>query len=448
MPTTDTRFSQDQDTLRSIAADALAYARQVGATAAEVDLSEGFGQAVTVRRGEVETIEYTRDKGLSVTVFAGQRRGNASTSDLAPVAIRATIDAALSIARHTAEDPFAGLADPERFARAFPDLDLYHPHDTSVDDAIALATRCEAAALDADPAVSNSEGASVHTQESQFVYANSGGFVGGGPGSRYSVSCSVIAGTGDAMQRDDWYSVARAWDDLEAVESVGRRAGERAAARVGARKLATREAPVLFDTTIASSLLGHFAGAASGGSLYRKSSFLLDAMGTQVFAPCVRIRDLARVSRGLASGNFDDEGVATQDRDIVVDGVLQGWFLGSYSARKLGLETTGNAGGTHNLVLDSTGQDFDTLLRLMGTGLLVTDLLGQGVNGVTGDYSRGAAGFWVENGAIAFPVTEITIASNLKDMYRGIVAVGTDVLRRTSRQTGSVLVEKMTIAGE
>nr|MCU0870377.1 metalloprotease PmbA [Burkholderiales bacterium] len=380
--------------------------------------------------------------------FHGQRRGSASTSDLAPAAIRATVEAALSIARHTAEDPFAGLADPERFARAFPDLDLYHPHDVAVDDAIALAQRCEQAALDADARVTNSEGASVNTQESQFVYANSAGFVGGGPGSRYSVSCSVIAGSGDAMQRDDWYTVARAWEDLDDVESVGRKAGTRAAAHVGARKLATCEAPVLFDATVASSLLGHFAAAASGGSLYRRASFLLDAMGTAVFAPCVRIRDLAHVPRGLASGSFDDEGVATRDRDVVVDGILQGWFLGSYSARKLGLQTTGNAGGTHNLTLDSTGQSFDTLLASLGTGLLVTDLLGQGVNTVTGDYSRGAAGFWVENGAIAYPVTEITIASNLRDLYRGIVAIGTDVLRRSSRQCGSVLVERMTIAGD
>lgn len=441
------RFSHDPDTLRSIAADVLAMASGQGASSAEVDLSEGFGQAVTVRHGATETIEYNRDKGVSVTVYLGQRRGNASTSDFSRRALEDTVRAAVSIARHTAEDPFAGLADPERLARDVRSLDLHHPWAISVEDALEIARECEAAALGVDPRITNSEGASVHTQQSQFVYANSAGFAGGYPGSRHSVSCSVIAGKGDEMQRDDWYTVSREPGALEAPAAVGARAGQRCVARLGSRKIPTTQTPVLFESPIAASLLGHFAGAASGGSLYRKSSFLLDMLGKPVFAPLVRIRDLAHVERGLGSSPFDDEGVATQDREVVRGGVLEGYFLGSYSARKLGMQTTGNAGGTHNLVLDSTGEDFQALLRRMGKGLLVTDLMGQGINMVTGDYSRGAAGFWVEGGEIAFPVQEITIAGNLKDMFQGIAAIGNDAVARSARWCGSILIDRMTVAG-
>jgi PmbA protein len=441
-------FSHSLDFLKQIASDVLGHARRLGATAAETEVSEGFGQSVSVRRGEVETIEYNRDKGVGVTVYVGQQRGHASSSDFSPDAVRETVRAALSIARFTAADECAGLADPDMLARDFPDLDLYHPWDLPVDRAMEMARMCEAAALGVDPRIGNSEGATVSTQQSHFIYANSNGFLAGYPSSRHSVMCSVIAGEGDDMQRDDWYTMARASGDLEHAEQVGRKAGQRCVRRLGARKIETTECPVLFEAPMASSLLGHFVGAVSGGNLYRKASFLLDSLGQSVFAPLVRIRDLPDIRRGLASSAFDDEGVATRRRDIVDRGVLQGYFLGSYSARKLGMRSTGNAGGSHNLILDSTGQDFPALLRMLGRGLLVTELLGMGVNNVTGDYSRGAAGFWVEGGELAYPVQEITIASNLKDMFQGILAVGTDVLVRGSRQCGSILLDRMTVAGE
>lgn len=442
------RFGHDLDTLKTLAADVLRIAARQGASAAEVDLSEAFGQSVTVRRGEVETIEYNRDKSLGVTVYLGSRRGHASSADFSAQALEDTVRAALSIASHTAEDDCAGLADEDLLARDVPDLDLHHPWDVSVEQAIDMAKACEAAAFAADPRVTNSDGASVHTQESQFVYGNSRQFLGGYPTSRHSLSCSVIAGRGEDMQRDDWYSVARVPVDLESAADVGRRAGERSVARVGSRKLATTHAPVLFEAPVAASLLGHFASAASGGSLYRKSSFLLDALGKTVFAPHVHIRDVAHLPRGLGSSPFDDEGVATRDREIVESGVLQGYFLGSYSSRKLGMRSTGNAGGTHNLVVDANAGDFADMLRRLGTGLLVTELMGQGINMVTGDYSRGAAGFWVENGTIAYPVNEITVAGNLLQMFRGIVAVGADRLARSSRLCGSILIDRMAIAGE
>ncbi len=441
-------FSHPIDQLRKIAADVLDHARGLGATAAETEVSEGFGQNVTVRRGEVETIEYNRDKGVGVTVYVGQQRGHASTSDFSPQAVRDTVQAAFSIARFTAADDCAGLADPDLLAHDVPDLDLYHPWDLPVEQAIEQARACEAAALGVDRRITNSEGATISTQQSHFIYANSLGFMGGYPSSRHSLMCSVIAGEGDEMQRDDWYALARAAEDLEGVEDVGRRAGERCVRRLGARRLETMEVPVLFEAPVASGLLGHFVGAVSGGSLYRKASFLLDSLGQQIFAPQVQIRDIPDVKRGLASSPFDDEGVGTQRRDVVRNGVLQGYFLGSYSARKLGMRSTGNAGGNHNLILDSTGEDFPALLRKMERGLLVTELLGMGVNQVTGDYSRGAAGFWVENGEIAYPVQEITIASNLKDIFKGILAVGSDVVTRGSRQCGSILIDRVTVAGE
>jgi len=441
-------FSRNQEELRQLAAEVLEHARALGASAAETEVSEGFGQTVTVRKGEVETIEYNRDKGVGVTVYIGQQRGHASTSDFKSKALRETVEAAHAIARFTAADDCAGLADADLLAREVRDLDLHHPWDLTVEEAIERARACEAAALAVDPRIRNSEGATLSTQQSHFVYANSIGFSGGYPSSRHSVMCSVIGGEGDEMQRDDWYSIARSAQQLEDVEAVGRRAGQRTARRLGARRLGTMEVPVLFEAPIAASLLGHFASAASGGSLYRRSSFLLDALGQQIFAPFVRIRDLPDIARGLGSAPFDDEGVATQARDVVAGGTLQGYFLGSYSARKLGMRSTGNAGGSHNLVLDSTGEDFAALLRRLDRGLLVTELLGMGVNQVTGDYSRGAAGFWVENGAVAYPVHEITIAGNLKDMFRGIVAIGNDTVARSPRQCGSVLIERMTLAGE
>ncbi|MFN7086933.1 MAG: metalloprotease PmbA [Burkholderiales bacterium] len=444
----DNHFSYSADRLAQMAQDALDYARQRGASAAEVEISEGFGQTVTVRCGEVETIEYNRDKGMEVTAYLGKQRGHASSSDFSPQALRDAVDAALSIARFTAADECSGLADADLLAREIPDLDLWHPWDLPVERAIELAKACEAAGFAVDQRIGNSEGATVSTQESHFIYGNSLGFLAGYPASRHSVWCSLIAGKNDAMQRDDWYETARDPTDLPAPETVGRRAGERAVKRLGAKKIATTQLPVLFEAPIASSLLGHFVSAVSGGSLYRKSSFLLDSIGQQVFAPFVRVSELPHIRKGLASSPFDSEGVATRAREVVQGGVVQGYFLGSYSARKLGMKSTGNAGGNHNLILHDTGDDFAALLGKMGSGLLVTELMGQGINPVTGDYSRGAAGFWVENGEIAHPVQEITIAGNLKDMFRGFVAVGNDVIRRGSRQCGSILVEKMTIAGD
>ena len=444
----DPHFSHSADQLTQIAKDVLDYAVKRGASAAESEVSEGTGQTVTVRQGEVETIEYNRDKGIGVTVYIGQQRGHASTTDFSPQAVRDTVDAALSIARFTAADECAGLADPDRLARDIPDLDLWHPWGLPVERAIELAKACEEAGFAVDKRLTNSEGATVSTQGSHFVYGNTLGFMAGYPGSRHGLWCALVAGKNDKMQRDDWYETSRNSGELPDPASVGRRAGERAVRRLGARKIATTQAPVLFEETIASSLLGHFVSAVSGGNLYRKSSFLLDSAGKPVFAPLVNISEEPHVRSGLASAAFDEEGVATRAREVVKGGVVQGYFLGSYSARKLGLESTGNAGGNHNLELRDTGTDFAGLLKAMGTGLLVTELMGQGVNAVTGDYSRGAAGFWVEKGEITYPVQEITIAGNLKDMFRGISAVGNDVVRRGSRNCGSILIDKMTIAGD
>jgi len=447
-PASTHQFSHDQAGLRQIAADVLKYAREQGATACETEVSEGFGQTVTVRRGEVETIEYNRDKSIGVTVYLGKRRGHASTSDFSAQAIRATAGAALSIAKFTASDDYAGLADEELLAREIPDLDLYYPWDLPVERAIELAQACESAAFAVDKRIANSEGATVSLQQSHFAYGNSLGFLGGYPSSRHWISCAVIAGKGDAMQRDDWYASARDPAELDAPETVGRTAGERAIHRLGARKIATLQVPVLFEAPAAATLLGHFVSAVSGGSLYRKSSFLLDSLGKAVFSPLVEISDDPHIPKGLASSPFDEEGVATRRRQVVEGGRVQGYFLSSYSARKLGMQSTGNAGGNYNLVLKDTGEDLPQLLKKMGRGLLVTEMLGQGINMVTGDYSRGAAGFWVENGAIAYPVQEITIAGNLKDMFRNIVAAGNDIVKRGSKQCGSVLIERMTVAGD
>lgn len=444
---TEHRFSLEADTLRKLADDITGYAHRQGATACAAEVSEGFGQSVTVRQGVVETIEYNRDKGLSVSVYIGQRRGNASTSDFSRQAMHDTVDAALNIARYTASDDCAGLPDADRLATKFPDLDLYHPWLLEVDQAIGLAGECEQAAFATDRRIVNSEGATVYVHEAQFAHANSLGFNAGYPTSRHSISCAVIAGKGSGMQRDYWYSEARNAVEMLRVEEVGRIAAERAVRRLNARSVPTCQVPVLFEAPVAASLLGHFVHAVSGGSLYRKSSFLLDQLGKQVFSKHIRIDDVPDIPRGLASSPFDAEGVATQRRAIVEAGRLQGYFLGSYTARKLGLQTTGNAGGSHNLIVQPGKLDFGGLLKKMGRGLVVTELLGQGVNYVTGDYSRGAAGFWVENGEIQYPVEEITIAGNLKDMYRHIAAVGSDVLAQGSRRCGSILVENMTVAG-
>ncbi|SEG21842.1 metalloprotease PmbA [Nitrosomonas ureae] len=444
----ETRFSYPISTLQQISQDILAHAKKGGATACETNVSDGFGQTVTVRQSAVETIEYNRDKGLSVTVYMGQKRGHASTSDFSPQAISDTVAAALSIARYTADDDCAGLAEAELLAKDYPDLNLYFPWQISVEEAIELARTCEQAGYAADKRITNSEGASISVSESQFIYANSLGFLGGYPLSRHSISCAMIAEHGDSKQRDYWYSIARDAMDLEAVESIGQKAGKRSAARLGAKKIDTCEVPVLFEAPIASSLIGHFASAVSGGNLYRQSSFLLNSVGQQVFTPHIQILELPHLHKGLASSAFDDDGVATVERNIVANGVVQGYFLSSYSARKLGLRTTGNAGGSHNLIMrDDTGLSFDALLQKMETGLLVTELLGHGINAVTGDYSRGASGFWVESGVISHPVEEITIAGNLRNMFQGILAIGDDVIVRGSKQCGSILIDRMTVAG-
>jgi len=442
------RFSYPIETLQQMASDILDCAKKGGASNCETDVSDGFGQNVTVRKGEVETIEYNRDKGLSVTVYIGQKRGHASTSDFSPQAVGDTVAAALSIAKYTAKDDCAGLADTALLAREFPDLDLYYPWDLPVEQAIQLAQTCEASAFEVDKRIVNSEGASISLSESQFIYANSSGFMGGYPTSRHGISCTVIAGQDDTMQRDYWYSVARDADDLELVESVGKRAGMRSVARLGAKKIATCEVPVLFEAPIASSLIGHFVSAISGGSLYRKSSFLLDSIGRKVFAPDIQIHEFPHLRKGLASGVFDDEGVATLERKVIENGVVQGYFLGSYSARKLGTRTSGNAGGNHNLIINNGAPlEFSALLKKMDKGLLVTELLGHGVNSVTGDYSRGAVGYWVEGGEVCYPVEEITIAGNLKEMLLGISEMGSDVVVRGSKQCGSLLINQMTVAG-
>lgn len=440
-------FSYAQETLRQLAADVLDHARQGGASACETDVSEAFGQSVTVRKGEVETIEYNRDKGIGVTVYLGQRRGHASTSDFSRQALRATVEAALAIARYTAPDPCAGLPDEALLARDGVDLDLYHPWALPVEEAITIARRCEQAAFAVSPLVKNSEGASVSVQQSQFVSANSLGFMGGFPTSRHYISCAVIAGENEAMQRDDWYTTGRDPGRLASPEAIGDYAARRALSRLAARRLSTRSVPVLFEAPLAASLIGNFVHAASGGALYRKASFLADSLGQAVFPSHVRISERPHLKCGLASSPFDDDGVATRDREVVADGILNGYFLSTYSARKLGMQTTGNAGGCHNLIVRPGGLDFQGLLREMDTGLLVTELLGHGVNYVTGDYSRGAAGYWVEGGEIRYPVQEITIAGNLKEILAGIVAVGSDVLVRGSKQVGSILVERMTVAG-
>lgn len=441
-------FQYSPEHFQSLVQEVLAQARQGGATAAEVDVSEGSGLSVTVRLEEVETIEYNRDKELGVSVYFGQQRGHASTSDFSAEALRNTVLKALTIARHTAADPFAGLADPALMAKDPQDLELYHPWDMNVEEGIERALRCETSALAVDRRLSNSEGATAHSHRSHFCYGNSAGFVGGYAGSSHGLSCAVIAGKNADMQRDYWYTTARHRGDMESPEQVGKRAGERAVRRLKAQRLSTRQVPVLFEAPVATSLISHFVRAVSGGSLYRKTSFLLDSLGKPIFSPQFSLHEEPHRLRGLASTPFDDEGVATRPRTVVADGVVQGYFLGSYSARKLGMITTGNAGGSHNLVVPSFGGDFEALLRQMDRGLLVTELLGQGVNSITGDYSRGAAGFWVENGVIQYPVHEITIAGNLKAMYSQILAVGSDSQPHGSKICGSILIGEMTVAGE
>ncbi|CAK7022978.1 metalloprotease PmbA [Saezia sanguinis] len=444
-------FAYRPEQFAEVTQQALDYARKLGASDAVAEASEGVGLSVSVRCGDVENVERNRDKSLGISVYVGQSSGSASTSDFSMAALRSTVEAAYDIARFTAADPFAGLPDAHELAHDVPDLDLYYPWSIGTDDAAALAISAETAAFATSKRITNSEGASVSAQQSHFWMANTRGFRGGYAASRHSISVAPIAGKGSQMQRDYWYSSMRDATELAAPETIGRYAAERALARLNARQIPTCECPVLFESPLAAGLLGSFVQAVSGGALYRRTSFLLDTLGQQVFAPHVFIDENPYIPKGRGSSPFDSEGVATRARRVVDQGVLHGYFLGTYSARKLGMQTTGNAGGSHNLrfasSLTNAQDDLNAMLRKLHRGLFVTELIGQGINYVTGDYSRGAAGYWVENGKIAYPVQEITIAGNLKEMFQSIVAIGADAYTYGSKTAGSVLIERMKIAG-
>ena len=450
-------FSYSRPFFESLVDTALAHAKKLGATDAGAEASEGCGLSVSVRKGELENVERNRDKSLGVTVYVGKRRGNASTSDFSKAAIQQTVQAAYDIARFTAEDPFAALpdaADVVAEADQRTDLDLFHPWDVTSEQAAELAMTCEAAAIKTSRRITNSEGAGVSAQQSHFFTAYSNGFRGGYASSRHSMSASPIAsspGKSGDMQRDAWYSSQRNACDLASPESIGVYAAQRALSRLNSRKIATTECPVLFESPLAAGLLGAFVQAISGGALYRKSSFLLDSLGKPVWPSHISISEDPFIIRGKGSSPFDEEGVRVKARQVVDAGRVQGYFLSSYSARKLGMKTTGNAGGSHNLVLTSrltrASDDLDAMLQKLGTGLLVTELMGSGVNYVTGDYSRGASGFWVEKGRIAYPVHEITIAGNMKAMLKGVQAVGADTYNYGAKTVGSILVNRMKVAG-
>jgi len=453
-PGADQGFSYSRAFFEELVDRAMAHAKKLGASDAGAEASEGCGLSVSVRMGELENVERNRDKSLGVTVYIGQRRGNASTSDFSNAAIEQTVQAAYDIARFTAEDPFAALPDFQDVAQPAEqrsDLELFFPWTIDSEQAAQMAMTCESAALQTDKRISNSEGAAVSMQQAHFFSAHSHGFRGGYASSRHSLSVSPIAGKGGGMQRDSWYSSERNADQLAAPEAVGRYAAERALSRLNARKIATTVCPVLFESPLAAGLLGNLVQAISGGALYRKSSFLLDSLGQRVLPSHIDILEDPFIKRGKGSSPFDDEGVRVHARQVVEAGRVQGYFLGSYSARKLGMKTTGNAGGSHNLVLTSrltrAGDDLEAMLQKLGTGLLVTELMGSGLNYVTGDYSRGASGFWVEKGRIAYPVQEITIAGNMKAMLKGITAVGADSYTYGAKTIGSMLVNRMKVAG-
>lgn len=434
--------------LKNLAADILAEARKQGADACEVGMSVDAGLSTSVRLGEVETVEFNRDQGFGITVYLGKKRGSASTSDSSTEAIKETVKAAIDIASYASEDPCSGLADAELMATDLQDLDLCHPWGINAEEAIDLAIACENAGREYSNKIINSEGASVSSHQGCRVYGNSHGFIGSYISSRHSLSTVLIGMQGEEMQRDYWYTVARDGNELEDAASVGRTAAERTIARLGAKKVPTCEVPVLFAPEMATGLISHFLGAISGESLYRQASFLIDHLGKQVFPDWMHIHENPRLKKGMGSANFDNDGLATKAKDFIAEGILQNYILSTYSGRKLGMASTANAGGIYNLFVDSNAGGREQLLKQMGTGLFVTELMGQGVNTVTGDYSRGAGGFWVEGGEIQFPVSEVTIAGNLKDIYRNIIAVGDDVDRRGNIQTGSILVEGMKLAGE
>ena len=438
----------DTTDLKHIVEQVLSLAESSGATAAEADIGSGSGLSITVRMGDIETIEHQRDKSLAVTVYLGGRKGSASTTDFSNEALRNTVKAAMTIAEYASEDGCAGLLDPRYLARDIPDLDLFHPWDISPKRAAELAVACEKQARDCDIRITNADGTVVNTYSGGHAYGNSQGFIGGWNWSSHTIDCTVIAKENGQMQRDGWYSRSRDNADLEDIAAIGREAARRTVSRLGARKLSTRTVPVVYEAPVATGLFSSFISAISGSALYRKSTFLLDKKGKPVFPANFHIREEPHLPKGMGSAPFDNDGMATRAKDLISDGILQDYVLSAYSARKLGLPPTGNAGGVHNLVVRHGDQDLIQLLKTMNTGLLITDMIGFGVNQVTGDYSRGAAGFWVENGEICYPVEEITVAGNLAEMYKDIIAVGNDVDPRGNIRTGSVLIEKMTVAGE
>jgi len=433
--------------VKDAVSEVLEHAKKLGATAAEAAMSSTSGLSVSTRMGEVETIEFNQDGGLGISVYVGNNKGSASTADLNPKTLRTVVEKAIDIAKFTSDDPFNGIADKELLEFAPLDLDLYHPWEVSPEQGIELCHQAEQAALNADERIVNSDGASFSSHQGLRVYGNSHGMIAGYPRTRHSISTMVIGKDGEQMQRDSAYTVARHKDDLNDAAKVGLEAATETLAKLNSQKLGTMKVPVIFRADIANSLFGHLVSAIGGGALYRKSSFLLDSLGTKVFSDCVNISERPHLLRGLASSPFDAEGLKTVDREIIQGGELQTYLLASYAARKLSMTPTGHAGGIHNWLVEQTHADLKALLKTMGTGLLVTELMGQGVNTVTGDYSRGAAGFWVENGEIQYPVSEITIAGNLKDMFKAVVGLGGDIERRAGIQTGSVLIEQMQVAG-
>lgn len=441
------QVEQHLSEIQNIVDETLSFAKKQGATAAEASMSKVQGIAVSTRLKEIETLEFTNDGGLGIVVFVGNKKGSASTADLSPEALKLTVSKAIEIAKYTNEDEFTGVADADLIATEFPDLDLYHPQPLDAEYALKQALKCEEAGLDSSSLIVNSDGASYNANVGVKVYGNTHGINAGYPSTRYSLSCVLIAQKDEDMQRDYAYTVSRVAENLDSPEFVGQEAAKETLSRLGAQKLGTLKAPVLFHRDIASSLFGHLVGAISGGSLYRKSSFLLDSLGKELFPSWLNIRELPHLKQGLASSSFDSEGVQTYDMDIIKDGALCNYLLTSYSARKLGMRSNGHAGGIHNCIVSDTGESDEALLKKLGTGLIVTELMGQGVNIVNGDYSRGAAGLWVENGVIQYPVHEITIAGNLTDMFKNIVAVGKQKEVRGALQTGSVLIDNMQIAG-
>ncbi len=441
-------LTENRDELTRIIDSVLNQAKEMGASAAEAEVGVGSGLSANVRKGEIDKLEYERDKGLSITVFIDGQKGNSSTSDFSDIAIKESVEAAISIAKFASRDEHAGLVEPELMATEFPDLDLYHPWSISPEAAIELAIECEQAAFDSDKRISNSDGSVVSTYSGLNLYGNTNNFINGWNWSNHTIDCTVIAEDSNGMQRDGWYSKARDCNDLQSVKDISQEAARRTVARIDSRKLSTRQAPVIFEAPVASGLFSAMITAISGGSLYRRASFLLDKKGEQIFADHINISEQPFIKKALGSATFDNDGVATREHDIIKDGVLMDYVLSGYSARKLGLQTTGNAGGVHNLVIEPGKNNLDEMVKQMDTGLLITDMIGFGVNQINGDYSRGASGFWIENGELAYPVEEITVAGNLVDMYKNIISIGNDVDPRGNVLTGSVMIDAMTIAGE